>query len=56
MIIKADATTGPTREGAMERCGDYISAMGFSIAEMHRYRTTPDKLREKMIEALKKRA
>ena len=55
MIIKADATTGPTREGAMERCGDYISAMGFSIAEMHRYRTTPDKLREKMIEALKKR-
>ena len=54
-LIAADGKAGPARVAAMENCADYLSGIGFSVQEMHRYRTDPDKLRHKMIEALKSR-
>lgn len=55
MIIAADGKADPDREPAMQNCADYLSGIGFSVEAMHRYRTDPDMLRQKMIAALKNR-
>lgn len=56
MIIKAsEQSDAAKREITMERCSDYVAAIGFSIEEMHRYRNDVDELRKKMFEALKRR-
>lgn len=58
MIKAVDITSTPPDEKSMNRCADYISAMGYSLKAMERdFKKDPSgaKVRENMIAALKKR-